>query len=77
MVARERVRVRKDAERQSGSITEQKGEKFTKIRVMRLNENAQANHERLLLSNHCHYFVIMVVGTSFHVLLITDKGLRC
>ena len=40
-----------------------------------LNEEAQANPDRLLLSRHCHYFVIMVVGASLHVLLITDKGL--
>ncbi len=41
-----------------------------------LNEKAQANPDRLLLSHHCHYFVIMVVGASLHVLLITDKGLE-
>lgn len=41
-----------------------------------LNEKAQANPDRLLLSHHCHYFVIMVVGASLHVLLITDNGLR-
>lgn len=40
-----------------------------------LNEKAQANPDRVLLSHHCHYFVIMVVGASLHALLITDKGL--
>lgn len=40
-----------------------------------MNEKAQANPDRLLLSHHCHYFVIMVVCASLHVLLITDKGL--
>ena len=39
------------------------------------NEKAQANPDRLLLSHRCHYFVIMAVGASLHVLLITDKGL--
>lgn len=41
-----------------------------------LKEKRQANPDRLLLSHHCHYFVIMAVGASLHVLLITDKGLR-
>lgn len=40
-----------------------------------LNGKAQANTDRPLLSHHCHYFVIMGVGASLHVLLITDKGL--
>lgn len=39
------------------------------------SEKAQADPDRLLLSHHCHYFVIMAVGASLHVLLITDKGL--
>lgn len=40
-----------------------------------MNRKAQANPDRPLLSHHCHYFVIMGVGASLHVLLITDKGL--
>lgn len=42
---------------------------------MGLSEEAQANPDRLLLSRRCHYFVIMAVCASLHVLQITDKGL--
>ena len=55
--------------------TESKDEEFRMKRGGGLKEEAQANPDRLLLSLHCHYFVIMVVGASLHVLLITDKGL--
>ena len=55
--------------------TEGKDEEFRMKRSEGLNEKAQANPDRLLLSHYCHYFVIMAVCASLHVLLITDKGL--
>lgn len=75
MAADRGEKARGDAARHSGSIQKASDEEFRVERGKDWSEKAEANPDRLLLSHYCHYFVIMVVGASFHVLLITDKGL--
>lgn len=74
-MAADREKARRDAERHSGSIQKASEEEVRVKRGRDSSEKAEANPDRLPLSHCCHYFVIMVVGASFHVLLITDKGL--
>ncbi len=60
----------------SGGDTEGKDEQFRMKRGARFERGGTGQPGLTPVISHRHYFVIMVVGASLRVLLITDKGLR-